>query len=132
MVFEEYFDGDAVDETVDVWLMRGEELLVTEAVDVLDNNEDLDEVIVLNVENDDELETDTLSDDDPESELVLVKNLFDSELQGLADELDECEGDEEDERVPDELPGEDGLLFAVWVLVDTSDADTLDVPEWVE
>lgn len=112
--------------------MRGEELLVTEAVDVLDTNDDLDEVIVRIVENDDELETDTLPDGDPESELVLVKNLFDSELQGLADELDECEGDEEVEGLPDELPKEDGLLFAVCVFVDIPDADTLDVPEYVE
>ena len=49
-VFEEHLDKELVDDTVDVRLICGELLMVTEPVDVLDSTDDREDDIVLVVE----------------------------------------------------------------------------------
>ena len=95
------FDGDGVDDTVELRLTGDDALYDTDPLDVLDCLEDPDVHTVLETDNESEGEAEDECEGDPEYELVFVRKRLDSELHGLGDALGDKLGDILSERLPD-------------------------------
>jgi hypothetical protein len=95
------FDGEDVDDTVELRLTGGDALYDTDPLDVLDCLEDPDVHTVLEADTEYETEAEDEREGDPEYELLFVRKRLDSELQGLDDGLGEALGDILSERLPE-------------------------------
>jgi len=123
------FDGDCVDDTLELRLTAGDALYDTDPLDVLDCLEDPDVHTVLEADTESDTEAEAECEGDPEYELVFVRNRLDSELQGLGDRLGVSLGDMLSERLPEAELLADAVCIAVLVLVAIFDTDKDGVDE---
>jgi len=125
-VFDFIFDNDSVLLDVDERLDSGVLLLLNEPIFDLEGFVVLDTDIVLELVIEVDTDKEALTEGDPESELVFVRNRLDSELHGL----DEALPENDEENVSETLPEVDGVServdHALCVLVARFDT------EWVE
>jgi len=125
-VFDFIFDNDSVLLDVDERLGCGDLLLLNEPIFDLEGFVVLDAETVLELVIEVDTDKETLTEGDPESELVFVRNRLDSELHGL----DEALPENDEENVSETLPEVDGVSERVdhvlCVLVARFDT------EWVE
>jgi hypothetical protein len=108
-VFDFIFDTDSVLLDVDERLDSGVLLVLNETIFDLENCEVLDSETVLELVIEVDTDKEALTEDDPENELVFVRNRLDSELHGL----DEALPENDEENVSETLPEVDGVLERV-------------------
>ena len=126
-VFDFIFDSDSVLLDVDVRLGCGDLLLLTEPIFDLEGFVVLDAETVLELVIEVDTDKETLTEDDPESELVFVRNRLDSELHGLDEALPENDEENVSETLPEVDEVSERVDHALCVLVARFDTEWLEL-----